>query len=347
VRGGAVERCLEDSWDRVIPLRIVGLISSRRLFHKFRDSIVAPAVLIGVPPVLAALAELASGRPVSWFIWGTATIYFVLVAVMVWGTAHVWEQVLQLGPDLDSMLEEADQKAVARRLSRALKTWLQISFFALGVIAATVVGIKLAGPLGSYGDRGGFAYRFTIAWTGGAGALSVYWLWGAPALFYPLSRVAQPKLDWVVPLQTPAVQKASRLTVSTSRLSTLGLLLFMLPIAVTAILASGEPTVWVLSVAPVAFAGVTVMASSVVPQVILEDLLRRGRRETLAEIRALLPPPADVFHSLQPQQMQAVELYRSIGNASVSTLDWKRFVEYLLLFLGAIIPLVIALADSF
>jgi hypothetical protein len=345
-REGEVQKRLEGSEGEVILLRLARAIAARPIVRRSCHPMLVASLLIGSPPLLVVLIELAGGRSVSWFIWGTATVYWLLIAVMVLGAADAWQQVLRLGSDLDSMLEEADQQAVARWLSWALRWWPQTLALVLGIAASSLVGGKLATPLGAYADHGGLGYRVTIGWTGGVGALSAYWLWNAPALFYPLSHVERPKLDWVVPLQTPAVQKASRLTVTTSRLSTLGLLLFMLPIAATVVLASGELAVWILSVAPVVFAGITVVASSLIPQFILQDLLRRGRRTTLAEINAFLPGPAEVFRGLRPQQMQAVALYQSIANSSVSTLDWKRFVEYLLLLLAAFVPLVIALINS-
>jgi hypothetical protein len=226
-----------------------------------------------------------------------------------------------------------------------LKWPRQILALVFGIVASTWVGIKLSEPLAGYADHGGLAYHVTIGWTGGLGALTIYWLWGAP-LYYPLTRIEEPKLDWVVPLQTPAIQRLSRLTVSASRWSTFGLLLFMIPITATVIVASGEVSVWILSAFPLIFAFVTVLACSVIPQIVLQDLLRRGRRGTLAEICAVLPTPTDVFRDLDPEQLQAVELYQSIANASVSTLDWKRFIEYLLLLLSALVPVAIALAGS-
>jgi hypothetical protein len=343
---GEVSKRLQGSWDEVIPLRLAAGVAAWPVIRGARNPFVVASLVIGAPPLLAGIAEFADGQSVSWFIWGIAAVYGLLIAVMIWGAKHAWQQVLKLGGDLDAMLPDVDQRAVADWLSRWLRTWPQLSAMLFGAVLATAVGVKLSGPLRGYADHGGFAYDVTIAWTGGVGAVTAYWLWGAPALFYPLSRVEQPNLDWVVPLQTPAIQKASRLTVTTSRLSTAGLLLFMLPIAGTVFLASGELSVWALSVAPALIAGVTVVASSVVPQIILEDLLRRGRRKTLAEIRRLLPPPTEVFQTAQPAQMQAVELYQAIGNASVSTLDWKRFVEYILLFVSAMIPLAIALANG-
>lgn len=345
-REGEVQRRLRGSENEVILLRAAAAISSRPVVRASRHPTLVASVLIGCPPLLVVLSELAAGQSVSWFIWGTAVIYGLLIAAMIGGAVDAWRQVLDLSPDLDAMLEDADQRAVAAWLSLALKLSPQILFLLIGIVASSLVGNKLATPLGGYADHGGLGYRVTIGWTGGVGALSAYWLWSAPALFYPLGRVKSPKLDWVAPLQTPAVEKASRLTITTSRLSTIGLLLFMLPIAVTVVLAPGELWVWILSVAPVAFAAITVVTSSVVPQFILQDLLRRGRRKTLAEIRAFLPGPAEVFQGLQPQQMQAVALYRSIADSSISTLDWKRFVEYLLLLLAAIVPLVIAFVNS-
>lgn len=323
-----MERRLIASGKEVIPVRLALGLSSLPVIRNSRKAILIAAALVGSPPILAVLAELIAGRTVSWFILVTATVYGALIAVMILGAVLAWQQVVRLAPDLDSMLEEADQQALVEWLSRALKWWPQILFLVCGVLASTLVGIKLSGPLGSHADHGGLAYSVTIGWTGGIGALSVYWLWGAPALFYPLSKIERPKLDWVEPLQTAAVQKASRLTASTSRLSSLGLLLFTIPIAGTVVLASREVSVWILSVSPAIFAAITVLASSVVPQIVLQDLLRKGREQTLAEIRALLPAPTEVFGTLQPEQLQAVELYRAIaappfqpstGSASSST----------------------------
>ena len=304
------------------------------------------AILIGSPPLLAVLAGWIEGGSVSWFIWGTAITYGVLSAVMVLAAVTVWQQVIDLTPDLDAMLEEVDQVAIATWLSRTLRSMPQVLSLLLGIAASTWVGIKLSGPLGSYSDHGGLAYSVAIGWTGGIGALTVYWLWGTPALYYPLTRIERPNVDWIAPLQTPAVQRASRLSVSTSRWSTLGLLLFMAPIAATVILASPELSVWILSIFPVIFACITVLACSVIPQIVLQDLLRRGKRQTLSVISEFLPGPREAFADPHPQQLQAIELYRAIADSSVSTLDWKRFIEYLLLFFGALVPVAIALIDS-
>jgi len=329
-----------------MPIRLARRIAAFPLVRRSPYPVALAAALIGSPPLLAVLAEMVQGQMVSWFIFSTAAVYGLLIAVMILGAFDAWAQVVRLGPDLDAMLEDGDQRTVVEWMSRALRWWPQILSLLFGMAASTLVGIKLAGPLGGYAGQGAVAYGITIGWTGGIGGLTAYWLWGAPALFYPLTGIERPRLDWVAPLQTPAIQKASRLMVTNSRLSTLGLLLFMVPIALTVVLASRELSVWVLSVVPVIFAGITVLASSMIPQIVLQDLLRRGRRETLAEIRSILPAPTDVFKSPQPSQMQALELYRNIASSPVSTLDWKRFVEYVLLLLAAIIPVAIALISS-
>jgi hypothetical protein len=343
---GRVQQRLEGSDDEVLPIWLVRHIASLPLIRRSRRSVAVAAALIGSPPLLAVLAELSAGETVSWFIWSTAALYSVLISVMILGASDAWAQVVLLGPDLDSMLEDGDQEVIVEWMSRALRSWPQILSMLFGIAASTWVGIQLSGPLGGYADHGGPAYSVTIGWTGGIGGLATYWLWGAPALFYPLTRIERPRLDWVAPLQTPAIQKASRLMVTNSRLSTLGLLLFMVPITITVVLASKELSVWILSVLPVIFAVITVLISSMIPQIVLQDLLRRGRRRTLDKIRALLPEPEEVFKDLQPQQMQAIELYRAIANSSVSTLDWKRFVEYVLLMMSAVIPVAIALISS-
>ena len=342
---GRIHHRVKHSADEVVAISVARFLSSLPVIRDFRYPLPSAATLIGILPLLAVIAELVDGETVSWFVWSTAAIYGVLIVAMVLAACDVWQKLVALSGDLDAMLEVADQEAMAEWLSRALRWPRQILALVLGIAASTWVGIKLSGPLGSYADHGGLAYHVTIGWTGGIGALTVYWLWGAP-LYYPLTRIKEPKLDWVVPLQTPAIQRLSRLTVSASRWSTFGLLLFMSPIAATVIVASGEVSVWILSVFPVIFAFVTVLACSVIPQIVLQDLLRRGRRETLAEIRAVLPTPTNVFRNLDPTQLQAVQLYQSIANSSVSTLDWKRFVEYLLLLLSALVPVAIALAGS-
>ncbi len=339
---GHVQRRVRHASTEVVPIQVAQALASLPIIRDLRYPLVAAAALIGSPPLLAVLAESVAGQSVSWFIWGTAIIYGVLVGAMVLAASDVWQQVVALSADLDAMLEESDQQAMAEWLSRALRWRRQILSLVLGIATSTWVGITLSEPLGGYADHGGLAYSVTIGWTGGIGALSVYWLWGAP-LYYPLTRIKNPRLDWVVPLQTPAVQRVSRLTVSASRWSTFGLLLFMIPIAVTVIVASGEVSVWILSVIPVILAFITVLACSVIPQIVLQDLLRRGRGHTLAQIRALLPTPDETFRDLQPEQLQAVELYQAIATSSVSTLDWKRFIEYMLLLLSALVPVAIAL----
>lgn len=342
---GRIQQRLKHSADEVVSVSAARWLASSSVIGAFPYPLPIAAILIGSLPPLAVLVELVDGETVSWFVWSTAVIYGVLIAAMVLAACDVWEKLVALSADLDAMLGPADQGAMAEWISRALRWPRQILAFVFGTVASTWVGIKLSGPLAAYADHGGLAYHVTIAWTGGVGALTIYWLWGAP-LYYPLTRIEDPKLDWVVPLQTPAIQRLSSLTVSASRWSTFGLLLFMTPIAATVIVASGEVSVWILSVFPLIFAFVTVLACSVIPQIVLQDLLRRGRRGTLAEIRAVLPTPTDVFRDLDPEQLQAVELYRSIANAPVSTLDWKRFIEYLLLLLSALAPVAIALAGS-
>ncbi len=339
---GRIHDRVNGSANEVVPIRVARFLSSLPVIRGSRYPLLNAAALIGSLPLLAVIAELIPGQSVSWFVWSTAAIYGVLIVAMVLAACDVWEKLVALSGDLDAMLEAADQEAMADWLSRALRWRRQILAVVLGIAASTWVGIKLSGPLGGYAEHGGFAYSVTIGWTGGIGALTVYWLWGAP-LYYPLTRIKEPKLDWVAPLQTPAIQRLSRLTVSASRWSTFGLLLFMIPIAATVMLASGEVSVWILSVFPVIFAFITVLACSVIPQIVLQDLLRRGRRQTLAEIRAVLPAPKGVFRDLHPEQLQAVELYQSIANSSLSMLDWKRFIEYLLLLLSALVPVAIAL----
>jgi hypothetical protein len=346
VSKGMVQARLKHSAGDVLQIRISRWLSSLPPIRSSDHPVIAAAVLIGSIPVLAAIGELVAGQAVGWFVWGTAILYGVLTVVMILGAFEAWVQVIDLGPDIDDMLDEDDQRTISEWLDRALCWRPQVLALLFGIIFSTWVGIHLSEPLGKYADQGRFAYSVTIGWTGGIGALTVYWLWGAPALFYPLTRIGRPKLDWVAPLQTSAIQKASRLTVSSSRLSTLGMLLFTLPIALTLALATRQWSVWVLSISPAVFSLVTVLICSVIPQITLQDLVRRGKRQTLAAIRPHLPTPTETFEDPQAERIQTIELYRNLASSPVSMLDWKRLIEYLLLLLSAIVPVVIALSAT-
>lgn len=343
---GRVQARLRASAGEVMQIRITSWLAFLPVIRNLRYPVIAAAGIMGCIPLLTAVGELIAGQDVGWFVWGTAILYGVLVAVMILGAFAAWAQVIDLGPDIDFMLDEADQQTVSEWLGRALRWWPQTLALLFGITFSSWVGIHLSDPLGNYADQGRLAYSVTIGWTGGIGALTVYWLWGAPVLFYPLARIKRPKLDWVAPLQTPAIQKASRLTVSSSRLSTLGMLLFTVPIALTLALASRQWSVWVLSISPAVFSLITVLVCSVIPQIALQDLVRRGKSQTLAAIRPYLPTAAEAFDDPQAQRMQAIELYQDIAGSSVSMLDWKRFIEYLLLLFSAIVPVTIALFSN-
>jgi|GEM_PF-3133719 len=338
---------LKGSDRRVLLIAVTGWLSSLPPIRRAKRPFWLAAAVLGLVPLLACVAEHFRGEGVGWFVWMIATVYGLLIALMIVGARYSWTSLIRLGPDIDAVLAGADRATFLAWLERALGSVPQILAFLFGVVFSTWVGIQLNEPLSPrYVDEAGIAYSVTVAWTGGVGAVTVYWLWGAPVLFYPLARVEQPRLDWIAPLQTPLVQNASRLVIYSSRIAAVGLLLFTIPIAITLGIASRQLSVWLLGIAPLILSLATLFACSVLPQIALEDLVRRGKSHILATVRPFLPSPGEVFAQPQPELLRSTELYERIAVSPVSVVDWKRLVEYLLLLLSAIGPIVIALLSS-
>lgn len=276
----------------------------------------------------------------------TALVYGGLIVSMLLGAVYSWPRVIKLGPGIDAILDGEDRATVSRSLGHALGKAPQAIVFLLGVACSTCVGVLLTDPLGPYAGDADLAYSITIGLTGGIGALTVYWLWGAPALLYPLATTENPKLDWVAPLQTPVVQEASRLMINSSRLAAVGLLFFSIPIALTLALASRNWVVWVLSVSPVVLSVITVLSCSLVPQIALENLVRRGKRNVLTTSASLLPNLSDLAQARTPEALAAVELHERLANSPVAIVDWRRLLEYCFLMLSAAVPVAVALLSS-
>lgn len=335
---------LGGSAGEVLQIATLEKIASLPLIRSSRFRMSIAALLVGSPPLLACLIQALAGDCVGWFVWTAAVIYGLLVATMVLGARWAWAAFGKLGGDIDAILDGRDRVSVLGWLDKALRRTPQILATVIGVAGSSWVATQLTGSLGEdYLGDGDIAYVITIGWTGGAGALTGYWLWGVPAMFYPLSHTHQPKLDWIAPLQTPAIQKASRLMIESARLASIGLLLFTIPIAITLAVASGNWSVWALGISPIVFSIVTILGCSVLPQIALEDLVRRSKRQTLASIRPHLPSPADAFEHPKPETLEVVAAYERLAKAPVSIVDWRRVLEDLLVLLSAVIPILIAL----
>jgi hypothetical protein len=337
---------LDGSDQKVLQIVAVRKIAAWLRIGRSRRAEALAAAMIGCVPLLGCGLELIGGGDVGWFVWSTAVTYGALIVFMLLSAVYSWARVIALGPSIDSILDGEERVNVSRPLGRALGWTPQVVVFALGVICSTCVGALLSGPLGTYAGNAGPAYSLTIGWTGGIGALTVYWLWGAPVLLYPLARIKHPNLDWIAPLQTPAIQEASDLMIDSSRFAAFGLLLFTIPIALTVALASRTWSVWVLSVSPVIFSLVTVLACSFLPQIALESLVRRGKAQTLKTFRQQLPDLTSLLRSPTPQALGSVDLYERLAHSSVSIIDWKRLLEYGLLLLSSIIPVGVAILSS-
>lgn len=337
---------LKGSDQEILQIRVVTALASLRWIRQSRNPPMLAAIIIGCVPLLGAVAESIGGGGVGWFVWTTAIVYGFLVALMLYSAVHFWNRVIELGAAIDSILDGHGRVTVSRSLGRALGLLPQAAVFAFGLAFSTWVGFQLTEPLGHYAGNAGLAYRLTIGWTGGFGALTVYWLWGAPAILAPLTRIEHPRLDWVAPLQTPAVQQASRLLIDGSRLAAAGLLLFTIPIAMTLALASRHWAVWVLSVSCLVFSLVTVLVCSLLPQIALENLVRRGRAYTLKRVRLSLPKLEDLLEAPTPEAVAPVEIYERLAQAPVTVVDWKRFAEACLLLLSSAVPITIALLSS-
>jgi len=348
VPAGSIGDRLAGSEDEVLQIALVDWVASLPLIRVGgRAAVLLAAMAIGCVPAVACAIEYLAGGSVRWFVWTTAAVYGVLIAFMNFVARRSWHNVIDLGMGVDAILDGQDRQTVMRWLNRALGQAPQLLALAFGALFSGWVGIELTGPIGHrYLGDAAAAYVFTIGWTGGVGAIMVYWLWGAPALFHPLAQTDRPKLDWIAPLQTPAVQMASRLIIDSARAAAVGLLLFTIPISITLALASKSWPVWVFSMSPLAFSLVTILGCSILPQIALEDLVRRGKSQTLAKIRPHLPSPDDAFRSPKGEVLSAIAFYERIAEAPVSVVDWRRFVEYLFLLLSGIVPIVIALLTS-
>jgi len=335
---------LEGSTREVLQVGVLERIALLPLIRSSRLRIPIAGLVVASPPLIACLVQTLAGDRIGWFTWMTAAIYGLLVMTMVLGARWAWESFIRLGADMDAILGESDRASVIGWLNRALAQTPQALAAVVGVAGSSWVAIKLTGPLGeSYLEDGNIAYVITIGWTGGVGALTGYWLWGAPAMFYPLSHTHRPKLDWVAPLQTPAIQKASRLLIESARLASIGLFLFTIPIAITLAVASGEWSVWAMSISPIVFSIATILGCSVLPQIALGDLVRRGKRQTLDVLRPQLPPPEILFADAKPETLEAVTVYERLANTPVSLIDLRRIAEDFLLLLSAAGPILIAL----
>lgn len=342
---GSIGARLARSESEVLQIAVVDRIASLGVTpDSERTSTSLAIVLLGGLPIAACAIEALAGLRVGWFVWSTALVYGLLIAFMIYGARRSWAEVIRLGADIDAILDGEDRQIVLKWLDRALGQIPQLVTLICGGAFSAWVGFKLTGPIGHrYLGDAASAYIFTIGWTGGIGAITVYWLWGSPATLYPLARTEHPKLDWIAPLQTPAVQRASRLMIDSSRLAAIGLFLFTIPISVTLAVASSGWSVWALSISPFVFSLVTVLGCSILPQVALEDLVRRGKSHTLATIRPKLPSRADVFEQPTSEAVLAAMFYERLAHSPVSVVDWRRLVEYLLLLLSAIVPIAIAL----
>jgi hypothetical protein len=342
---GAVQRRLEGSDERVLQIAATRWLSRRPGFRRcWRSELFAAVSIGGLPLVSCGLQQMTTGG-VDWFVWVTAAVYGALIALMLGSAIYSWKRVIVLGAAVDAMVGGHDGTKVSASLDRALGWAPQFFVFAFGVVASTAVGALLSEPLGPHAGTVGLAYTFTIGWTGGIGGLTVYWLWGAPVLLYPLAGTEDPTLDWLAPLQTPAVQVASRLMIDGSRLATVGLLLFTIPIALTVALAERTWSVWVLSASSLVFSIITVLGCSILPQMALENLVRRSKSQNLDRIRKALPDLATALAS-PTSQLELVELYERLAKAEVSIIDWKRLLEYGLLLLSSVVPIAIALLSS-
>jgi len=344
-KAGAVESRLEGSDKRIAQIYVLRRIARwPGVRQSDRSELLAATIVGGLPLASCVLQQITTGG-VDWFVWATAVVYGALITLMLWSAIYSWNHVLALGGLVDAMVRGDDGASVSASLNRALGWGPQALVFTLGVVASTAAGAVLSEPLGPHAGNAGLAYTITIGCTGGIGGLTVYWLWGGPALLYPLAHTDHPALDWLAPLQTPAIQAASRLMIDGSRLATLGLLLFTIPIAMTVALAERTWAVWALSLSSLVFSLITVIACAILPQMALEDLVRRSKARSLKQVREELPGLEAVLASPAAYQ-SIVDLYERIACARVSIIDWKRLLEYGLLLLSSIVPIAIALLSS-
>lgn len=335
---------LEGSSCAVLQIATLDAVASIPVLRRFAHAEPLAAALLGAVPLGACALETLLGERAGWFVWSTAAIYGALISFMLFAARRYWPTFAALGADMDAILDGEGRERVLHRLDRALSLGPQVLFMACGLAFSTTVAIELTEPIGThYIEAGALAYVLTIGWTGAVGAITAYWLWGAPAMFYPLAKTKSPRLDWLAPAQTPAVQKSTRLMIASARLAAFGLLLFTIPIALTLALASGNWAVWVLSVSPLVLSIASILGCSVIPMRALEALIRAGKADTLATIRPYLPSPSEAFNAPSPDLLASLALYERIADASVSLIDWRRLSESTLLLLSAIVPILIAL----
>lgn len=334
---------LNNSASEVLQIGATERLASSPIVRSARFPFLLASAMLGLPPLLGCLAQTVTGECIGWFVWLTAAVYGLLIVCMLLGGRWAWRSLCELGTEIDAILGKDDHGPVTRWLDTALKTAPQLLVFLCGIACATWVAIELTDPLAGYLGDGRVAYVLTIGWTGGIGAITVYWLWSVPGLFYPLARAPEPQLDWVAPLQTPGIQQTSRLMRNSARLAALGLILFTIPIAVTVAVSSESEWVWAVSVSPLVFSIATSLVCGVLPQIALESLARRGKSRTLAEIRPLLPSPADAFSDPQPDRLELIAQYERLAGTPVILVDWRQRIERLLLFVSTVSPIAIAL----
>jgi hypothetical protein len=307
-------------WLVEIPTRWIG----RRLSGRLAGALAS--IGVASPPVLAVAASSVAHHVggLEWFI---AADYSGLLCLAFRGGKQIWPELLEASASLDQLAGSTEVRALAvRRFDVILCRELQIAVFVVGIafsaLAAMAVREALEGAV--HLDA---AYVVTIAWTGGIGAMLIYWLWVAPTTVLLGVDVPSPCVDWLAPLETPGIRQVRHLMIKSIQRAGVGLVLFTIPIGVTVAQDPSATLLQWLAGAATGFSLCTVLFVTLLPLHRLSKIAHRGKVQALDALRPLVPLPSHLTRSVRQDDLLIAILYERAAAAPTSLVNLRRLVE--------------------
>jgi hypothetical protein len=251
-------------------------------------------------------------------------------------------RLIQLARDLDEMLGTPGNRAL---LISWTNWWMRLRPQIIlsivggisGMVAAGTAEYFLAGKLPLC-----FAAYVSVFLTSALGINTLYWLWAAPFLVYRLHLFPSLHVTWNSPINTPAIRNISRLMGTSAIRASVGLLLFMSPMAWGYVFLQHDDYLLYITIIGLSVSLGTVLFVTVFPQYWLATIAYREKQRILNELAVTIEKNRLDAHSQADwSTLEAkIGIYQAIAGTSTFPIEAETAAKYVLALITTVLPFI-------
>jgi len=288
--------------------------------------------------LLCPFGRFCEGIAFFWLVY-----YTILNCCLLEFPRFAWLRLVRITDRIDDMLESAaDKDKLIWWMKQRLRLYPQL-LLSIGAGGAGLITLRIVAPFLAGKIQFCVASYLSVFITAALGANGVYWLWLVPFLIYRLHKFPSLRVTWNSPVRTPAIRDLSRLLGVSALLTSVGVILFVIPLLYVYFSVQSVQSLLFLNTVSFAASLGTLLFVTVFPQYWLSGIVYREKCKILDELSAEIDNHRGngFADDTLPSLAAKINIYQAIDATSSSTIDAETLVKYTLAVLTIALPYII------